>query len=93
MKLDDLYFDWDNIWGVFLLVIVTVAVVFLTITFVKPHPVQGYYLKGDPENGLSIGVDVNWSPDEKIQLDRSVTYEGAIQMVKDLNNSLPNASK
>lgn len=93
MKLNDLYFDWDNIWGVTFLIGVIFTIVVSSIAFIKPHPVQGYYLKGDTKNGLSIGVDVNWTPDENIQLDRSVTYEGAIQMVKDLNASLPNGTK
>lgn len=93
MKLNDLYFDWENIWGVTFLIAVILIVVVLSVASIKPHPVQGYYLKGDTENGLSIGVDVNWALDEKIQLDRSITYEGAIQMVKDLNTTLKNVSQ
>lgn len=88
MKSNDFYFDWDNIWGVVLLTVFAITVIGFLTAFIHPHLVQGYYLQGDTENGLSIGVDVNWAPDTKIQLDRSVTYEGAIQMIKDLNTTL-----
>lgn len=95
-KLIDYLLDnwlWDDtLFGLFTLAVICGSVIGFK-ALISDHQVRYYYLKGDIENGLVINADINWAGDEEIQLDRSITYEGAIEMIKDLNASLPNGTK
>lgn len=48
-----------------------------------------YSLHGDSGGCLQIQKETEWSFDETITLDRSVTYQEAIQMIDSLNKTLP----
>ena len=64
-------------------------IVLIFIASFSKHEINGYYLSGKPDaNELNIRVDVNWSPDNKIILDRSVTYDEAVDLVKKMNDNL-----
>lgn len=84
---------WEDTIGLVILMF-SIIVGFISVkAFNSDHIVRYYYLKGDLENGLVISGDIDWAEDKEIQLDRSITYEGAIQMVKDLNATLKNVSQ
>lgn len=80
--------QWEDSFGalVFVCLIFGAGLLVKQVTF--DHVVRYYYLKGDMENGLVIAADINWNEDKEIQLDRSITYPEAIQMVKELNSTL-----
>lgn len=79
--------NWEDTWQTIALAVVVLLIVLGAKAIVVDHIVRFYYL--DEEHGsLVIKGDIPWCEDTYLRLDRSVTYEGAIQMVDDLNRGL-----
>ena len=78
----------------FALLCVIAAAILLGITvkaLTADHKVRYYYLTTYVTTGAStprIIADIDWQADESIYLDRSITYQQAIQMVDSLNATL-----
>jgi len=75
-------------------IILTLMAVVLFIVMVKAittdHLVRYYYIAGYQSNGsVQIKADIDWDEDKTLTLDRSVTYEEAIEIVTKMNKALP----
>lgn len=84
-------FDWEDNWDVvlaylFILFCFVFSVIFI-IASVSDHSVKSYYLS-NINNELGISKEINWQFDETIELDRSITYDQAIELMNKLNESL-----
>lgn len=86
--LDNLFYNfWDKMLSLIGVLSVAAFSVFFFIAIFSDKPIRGYHLRGNDGN-LKIIIDINWIPDEEIHLDRSITYDEAIEMVQKLNNTL-----
>ena len=54
--------------------------------------IRGYYLHAY-NSKLTIMVDIDWSSDQSIELDRNITYNEAIEMVERLNKTVNKSNK
>lgn len=64
------------------------VITFLFTLWAMPAKTLRYDLSVTGNSSLAIIKIVDWSYDETIPLDRNVTYEQAIQMVKELNTTI-----
>lgn len=82
---------FENIWVEMFYAISVISIgtllVFFFIAIFSTKEIKGYYLS-DFEGGLQIMCDIEWIPDNSIRIDRSITYDEAINMVEKLNNTL-----
>lgn len=80
--------DWEDTW-LSIFAIFTVLFTFLLFKFfTADHIVRYYYLTGGFTNTLIIRADIDYGEDQSIILDRSITYEQAVDMVERLNGTL-----
>lgn len=84
-------FDWkDDLEYILYYLFILFTLVFFIISVIailSDHSVKNYYLS-NINNELTISKDINWQPDETIELDRSITYDQAIELINKLNESL-----
>jgi len=88
-----LFEDWNwNDTITFLAILLGVVVITLSLTALcSDHSIKRYYLSGGDNGRLAICKDIDWYPDGgSIALDRSVTYDQAIELVKKLNETIKN---
>lgn len=79
---------YEYYWEIMgLLVIIPLIALGLIASF-SSHNVDNYYLSTSMDKRLGIGVDINWAIDSHIELDRNITYNEAIDLVKKLNDNL-----
>ena len=79
--------EWEDV----VFIIIASAAIFLLVLIGRlstaDHTVRYYYLEGT-STCLTISADIDWAEDEHIYLDRNVSYDDAIKMVKNLNEAL-----
>lgn len=80
-------FNWEDAWLLLLYAIAISIVIVLSSCFLSKKYTKGYSLGGD-ESSIHIVKEVEWDEDDKIPLDRSVTYEQAIELVERLNQTI-----
>ena len=80
--------DEDNTTYLFIVLFLSLLLGLFIKQITADHSIKSYYLSGNMDGSLKIMGEVNWAEDDKIILDRSVTYEEAIKMVNDLNATL-----
>ena len=79
--------SWNGAF-MFLLWISGASLLIIFMMFlVSPKTTQKYTL-GTINGKISITKEMNWSIDEEIELDRTITYEHAIKMIDSLNKTL-----
>ena len=85
-----LFENWteDNTTYLLFVLFLTLAVSLFVKQITADHSVKSYYLSGGPDGSLKIMGEVNWAEDNRITLNRSVTYKEAIEMVIELNTNL-----
>jgi hypothetical protein len=62
--------------------------ILMILAIVMPEKITSYTLYEGSNGHLGIEKHLDWSLNENITLDRSVTPEEAIKMVKDLNETI-----
>lgn len=77
----------ERLLGWISILFLAVILSLIAISLTQDHSIKNYYLN-ENENKLQIGMDINWSPDSHIDLDRTVTYDEAVLLVEKLNNNL-----
>lgn len=80
-------FEWVDAWCFLLWITSASLVLFLFIYWFSNPKLIGYSLYGC-DGQLKIEKQIDWNPDETIQLDRSITYWEAIRMVDSLNATI-----
>lgn len=69
-----------------------IVMALLTMLIIEKKKTNRYYLGIDSDishgNSLVIVRDIDWYLDDKIVLDRNITYEKAIELVNSLNETL-----
>ena len=87
-------FDWDDVWQSLAIFGVAAAMILLGMVLTADKQVRYYYL--DSSSGsLRIVPDIDWCDDSShsIQLDRSITYEEALNMISRMNKELKENKK
>lgn len=80
--------EWDDIYAGVFLIFCIIAFILLSLFVIADKKVRAYYLSGDVKNGLVIYGDIDWDQDIAIAIDRNISYQEAIQLVKELNCTL-----
>ena len=81
--------DWEDTWQMLLYAVVTFFIGLLLFAITQDHKVRYYYLDGaEGSNEVQIKGDINWAQDVNIKIDRTITYEQAINLVDSLNHTL-----
>lgn len=78
---------WENAF-LFLLWVGCSSLLILFISFALANKSTLKYSLSNSAGKLSITKEIDWSADEEIILDRTVSYEQAIKMVEDLNKTI-----
>lgn len=66
----------------------TIVSVFIVVIFAD-RPIRGYYLgESGGKSSPKIMIDINWSPDKAIHLDRNITLNEAADLINKLNEGL-----
>ena len=86
-------FSWEGMFFSLLWTFCLLAIVMLGMFALSKKYTHQYTLGGDSRGTLKITKEIDWSADEGITLDRSVTYSEAIRMVDSLNKTLHNGVK
>lgn len=63
-------------------------IVLVLLLCLMPSKVTGYSLDHDGSGAIAIKKHVDWDEDKTIQLDRSVTLEQAVEIIKELNTTI-----
>lgn len=79
--------DWEDTYSVCILAIGIVLAVYIFMMIFSDHRIRSYYLD-TYNNKLVIRADINWQEDQVIELDRTVSYNEAIDMIERLNKTL-----
>jgi xanthine/uracil permease len=79
--------NWPNVLGTIATLIGVALITVLFNTICREHHVERYYLT-QHTNVLVIKADIDWMEDEKILLDRNISYDSAVALTIKLNQSL-----
>lgn len=86
-------FNWNNIMGVWLIILVSTALTITAYSLFQNHRVTHYYLasnaiRNTSEHELCITGNVEWGLDRELILDRNVDYAEAIKLCFEMNKKL-----
>lgn len=79
--------DWEDAWLSLLWIVAGTSFCAFIFFIVSKKPTTRYSL-GENNNHLTIVREIEWFDDDRIELDRSVSYWEAIRMVDSLNKTL-----
>jgi hypothetical protein len=69
------------------------AIIVLVFTYwFSSKTVEGYYLVTKDKVPYII-VNINWSEDRRLELDRDISYDAAVELTKKLNESITKNKK
>ena len=74
----------EELWELLGFTSVVILVVFIFMSMFNSHKINKYYLEIN-EGIPCIYLDVEWSIDGMMELDRDITYDQAIELVNKLN--------
>ena len=83
----NLKLNWENMFMGLLFSFVLNLLAIITMVTFTDKKVRSYYLVSKI-GGLSIMADIDYMEDKSLELDRSISYNEAIEMVDKLNKSL-----
>lgn len=78
---------WDNVFNLIVAGSLITLIVFIFMSWFADHKIRSYYLSQEGDR-IKIYKDIDWQCDEVIILDKTVTYQEALDMMDRLNATL-----
>jgi hypothetical protein len=88
MQMKNFMYDfWNNLWKLIGTISGIVLIILIFISLSSDHKVRSYYLH-QGSTGIMIYKDQDWQIDESINLDRTVSYDEALNILERLNKTI-----